>query len=249
MKTLRHGFGAGFPHPPARKGKKMKSVMIPLCAVVAVLAAPLAAQETPAPRAIGEATSAQAPAEAGAPVQYDPEVEVAFWESVKDSDDPMLYLAYLEQFPGGAFRVIARDRLDDLWDRALRAFALLEEMGVSVDAPPGSVAPPPVATAPAPAPAPVIVTPAPSPPAVIVQPASPPKQNKPNWRTVRGAQNQLRKHGCYTGVVDGIWGQGSRKAMRKFNRRAGTSFRVVQPAPKAVKYMRDLSKVGVRICR
>jgi hypothetical protein len=232
----------------------MKSLVVALCAGLIGLGGPVVAQDTPIPRVSGD--TAAAPGAAGALAQHSAEVEVAFWESVKDSDDPMLFLAYLEQFPDGAFRVIARNRLDDLWDRALRAFALLEEMGVSVDTPPGSgvapppaSAPPPVVVTPAPAPAPpsVIVTPAPAPPPVIVRPASPP--NPASFKTIRNTQNQLRKHGCYTGAVDGIWGDASRKAMRKFNRRAGTSFKVAQPTFKALNHMRDLSKLGVRVCR
>lgn len=34
-----------------------------------------------------------------------------FWKSIKDSEDPYLFRAYLEQFPGGVFAVIARSKL------------------------------------------------------------------------------------------------------------------------------------------
>jgi len=240
-----------FRRRPARKGQKMKAFVVPVVVALAVLAGPLSAQTSSIPKVSSNPPAALAPSPSGSPVQHDPQVEVAFWESVKESDDPMLFLAYLEQFPNGAFRVIARNRLDGLWDRAIRAFALLDQLGVSVDDPSGGFAAPtpPPPTVPSTAP-PVVVAPPVivNPPPVIVRPASPPTPNPASWKTTRNAQNQLRKHGCYAGVVDGIWGEGSRKAMRRFNRRAGTTFKVAQPTPKAVNHMRDLSKLGIRIC-
>ena len=37
--------------------------------------------------------------------------ELAFWESIKDSRDPADFQAYLEQYPGGTFAALARNRL------------------------------------------------------------------------------------------------------------------------------------------
>ena len=37
--------------------------------------------------------------------------ELAFWESVKDSHDPADFQAYLDQYPGGTFAALARNRL------------------------------------------------------------------------------------------------------------------------------------------
>ncbi|MGO4569502.1 adenylate/guanylate cyclase domain-containing protein [Rhizobium sp. 2YAF20] len=39
-------------------------------------------------------------------------VEVAFWESVQESDDPAEYLLYLKRFPEGQFAELARARLE-----------------------------------------------------------------------------------------------------------------------------------------
>lgn len=41
-------------------------------------------------------------------------IELAFWETVKDSDNPAMFDAYLAQYPGGAFAVLARVRLAEL---------------------------------------------------------------------------------------------------------------------------------------
>jgi hypothetical protein len=40
--------------------------------------------------------------------------EIAFWNSVKDSNDPALYEAYLQQYPGGNFAPIARVKFKQL---------------------------------------------------------------------------------------------------------------------------------------
>jgi adenylate cyclase len=40
-------------------------------------------------------------------------IELAFWESVHDTEDPRLLRAYLEKFPDGSFAVIARTRLEE----------------------------------------------------------------------------------------------------------------------------------------
>lgn len=46
-----------------------------------------------------------------APVQADPAVELAFWDSVKDGTDPALFSAYLDKYPDGEFRAIAEIKL------------------------------------------------------------------------------------------------------------------------------------------
>jgi hypothetical protein len=44
----------------------------------------------------------------------DSAVEIAFWNSIKDSNDPALYEAYLQQYPGGSFAAIARIKFKQL---------------------------------------------------------------------------------------------------------------------------------------
>ncbi len=40
--------------------------------------------------------------------------ELTFWDSVKDSDNPAMYAAYLEKYPEGAFATLASARIDEL---------------------------------------------------------------------------------------------------------------------------------------
>lgn len=61
------------------------------------------------------AAAAPRPAKPGAPSSNgDSIVEIAFWNSVKDSEDPALYEAYLQQYPGGNFAAIARIKFKQL---------------------------------------------------------------------------------------------------------------------------------------
>jgi adenylate cyclase len=47
-------------------------------------------------------------------VDADTAVELTFWESVRDSDNPDMYEAYLEKYLDGEFVPLAKVRLDKL---------------------------------------------------------------------------------------------------------------------------------------
>jgi adenylate cyclase len=51
---------------------------------------------------------------AGPAVDADTAVELSFWESVRNSDNPEMYEAYLEKYPDGEFIPLARVRLEEL---------------------------------------------------------------------------------------------------------------------------------------
>jgi hypothetical protein len=44
----------------------------------------------------------------------DREVELSFWESVRESDNPASLQAYLEKYPAGEFKSLAEIRLSEL---------------------------------------------------------------------------------------------------------------------------------------
>ena len=47
-------------------------------------------------------------------MEADTAVELSFWDSVKGSDNPALYRAYLEKYPEGNFVLLAKAKLDEL---------------------------------------------------------------------------------------------------------------------------------------
>jgi hypothetical protein len=58
------------------------------------------------------ARPAPAPKAAAAPAGVDPlAVELAFWNSIKDSTNPADFQAYLDQYPAGSFAALARNRV------------------------------------------------------------------------------------------------------------------------------------------
>jgi hypothetical protein len=57
-------------------------------------------------------------------------VELAFWESVHDTEDPRLLAAYLEKYPNGEFAVIAHARLEVLRNEKHRGGSNGAEIGL-----------------------------------------------------------------------------------------------------------------------
>ncbi len=57
------------------------------------------------------ATAAPAPVPAPAPAVDPKKIELAFWESVKDSSDQAMFRAYLDKYPNGDFAALARARV------------------------------------------------------------------------------------------------------------------------------------------
>ena len=55
------------------------------------------------------ATSSPAEQHADDPAEF----ELAFWDTVKDSDNPEMYEAYLDRYPEGAFATLAAVRLSE----------------------------------------------------------------------------------------------------------------------------------------
>ena len=63
--------------------------------------------------ALSQAPS-QTPQVVASAVDADTAVEVSFWESVRVSDNPDMYEAYLEKYPNGEFVPLAKVRLEEL---------------------------------------------------------------------------------------------------------------------------------------
>jgi adenylate cyclase len=51
----------------------------------------------------------------------DPDIELSFWESVRNSDNPESLKAYLDKYPSGEFRALAEIRLKELGETPMPA--------------------------------------------------------------------------------------------------------------------------------
>ena len=135
--------------------------------------------------------------------------EMLFWESVRDSEDPADFQAYLDRYPTGTYAALARNRL-----KALRP-------------PPDSPAEPPAPVTVLPvSPAPATVPPAPPVPvpATATVPAPAPAEaaepglSRDDRRLI---QLGLSEQGFDPGPADGVIGPGTRGAIRQWQTSQG----------------------------
>lgn len=106
-------------------------------------------------------------------------VELAFWDTIKNSTNPADYRAYLDAYPQGRFAALARIRSEPAKPAAPPA--------VTPPPPPPVVAAPPVVTAPPTVPTPPVTKPSPlpAPQAAVVPPKPPTAGDGPLARPVR----------------------------------------------------------------
>ena len=129
------------------------------------------------------------------------EVELLFWESVKDSENPAELRAYLDRYPEGAFAVLARARLERLEDAV--SDSAQAQLGVEVvaSAPPDS----------------------PPSPAMLTGPS--PEDVESSLGLGRGArwmvQAGLSSLGYEPGPADGLFGARTRDAIRRYQGEKG----------------------------
>lgn len=62
-----------------------------------------------------------------------------------------------------------------------------------------------------------------------VAPFAPTSENDARHRLTRSIQTELHRVGCYSGAIDGDWGQASQRAMRDFNERINATLPIHQP--------------------
>ncbi len=90
----------------------------------------------PAPAGQAQTPSEAAPTPPVArplPSQPDPALELAFWNSIKDSDNANLFREYLRKYPDGHFKAIAAAKIDALTAPPARSPGRIEQPGPSPD--------------------------------------------------------------------------------------------------------------------
>ena len=149
-------------------------------------------EESEAPEPAAPSVSARVEAERLA-------AEREFWASVKASEDPADFRAYLEQFPGGMFEMLARNRLVRFEDTA----SAKEAAASSAPAPAGPTPAKEAAASSAPAPA--------GPTPDEVEAALGLERTKR-----RMVQQGLASLGHAPGAADGLFGSRTREAIRRY---------------------------------
>jgi hypothetical protein len=137
---------------------------------------------------------------------YDKEMEIAFWNAVKDSKSPAVLKTYLDRFPKGTFAGLARVFMDEA-EKSSRTGAAPLDTG---------------STSPAPA----------SPSASASAPAAVSKDPR---ALARALQAELKRVGCDPGPIDGNWGRKAEDALAEFARQSKTTALAREASQEALK--------------
>jgi len=203
------------------------------------------------------------------PVEADNTVELAYWDTIKNSDDKDLFEAYIRQYADGPFVSIARVKIAAIKRKTLEAAALAkadkraaEEASARAEierrdrekalAQRAELARQQAEIAVKQAQASTTAA------AGAVQPqelaALPPVSTQdvlateaaePDKELVRSIQKQLNRVGCSAGSADGVWGAGSRRALEQFARRSAIKLDATKPS---VQTLGRLQGATSRVC-
>lgn len=105
-----------------------------------VILAKAAETEAPAPAAV--VAPAPTPVPAAPSTGGNQQAELLFWDSIKNSDNPATFDAYLKQFPNGVFAGLAQAKLDELQGKQVQV-AAAEPAPAPEPAPAAELAPEP----------------------------------------------------------------------------------------------------------
>ncbi|HET9904070.1 MAG TPA: caspase family protein [Xanthobacteraceae bacterium] len=196
-------------------------------------AEPAVAQATERPQ-----PSAESPAALSQYRTDDRALEVAFWNAAQNANQCEAIRAYLQRYPNGIFVELGRLSEQRLCSTGRR---------IDVVSTPPKQEPPPEAPQ---ASAPVAPAPAPASPKTEVAALPTPAEVSPQPQAAiedlaRPIQAELDRLGCDPGKVDGIWGEASRDAARRFKRHAKASLDVDEPSQDLLDALRERKS---RVC-
>jgi hypothetical protein len=160
------------------------------------------------------------PAAAASPpppqTDFDRQMEITFWSTIKDSKSPAVLRTYLDRYPNGTFAGLARVMISQL-ETAAAAKGGGDRAGASVP------------VAPKPPEKPAQTASLPPPPANLAAPSAP-----PSLELTRSLQKQLARVGCDPGEADGKWGEHGREALEEFARRTKIALATNEPTAAAL---------------
>lgn len=175
-------------------------------------------------------------------------LDVAFWQAVQSSKNPLLYREYLKKFPNGQFAVIAKIQLEQF--KAQQPKAVAPQTPLVSPASPQSQTKKLALLTPNDAQSLQAGTNAVEPVKPNVLPEEPKVESveplpKMDRRTlVREMQKDLQRLGCNPGTADGIWGKKGRRALRNFAKYSKVKLSNYEPSEDALQKLRS-KKVGI----
>jgi len=144
--------------------------------------------------------------------EADNSVELAYWDTIKSAEDKEYFTLYLQQYPKGAFASLARMKIATIERRAAEAAALKAEEAEKAQAETQVAA--------------------------LAQDDSLTAGDEPDSDLVQQVQKELNRLGCSVGGADGVWGQGSRRALGQFERHSGVDLASLEPTAAALGALR-----------
>jgi len=189
------------------------------------------------------------PVVSATPAAEDKAVELAFWDTIKTSDDKDLFEVYLQQYPKGAFAPLARIKMTiiDRESAKVAAGELAEKKAVEaarVEVEAERRARDMAALQQTEAvrqlaqPAPDKIDGGVVPQSGELAALTPPSTQDilggeaavPDRELVRSVQRELNRVGCGAGSADGLWGNDSRRALEQFVRHGSAQFAALEPS-------------------
>ena len=164
-----------------------------------------------------------------APSGNDKDLEILFWNSVKDSKSPAVLQAYLDRYPAGTFTGLARIMIANLKEQA-QPSELVKTTGLP--SMPDTKQPPRPQEG-----AKIAGLPIPE--------ARPQAEAYDPQTLTRALQSELKRVGCDPGPVDGKWGGQVKEALGDFARHAKLSVPTGEPSASALEAV--ASRKG-RVC-
>ncbi|NRQ17292.1 hypothetical protein BHMPCIPO_04553 [Ensifer sesbaniae] len=159
-------------------------------------------------------------------------VELAYWNSIKDSTESNFFEAYLREYPNGAFGTLAKLKIAAIGAREKERQAAEQETADSKRAVnlEGNAGPTDVA----------VLGQANS----RAQASGAPAANMTAGELAFAAQRELARIGCLS-RVDGKWGDSSRKALQAYAGRKGLKLTSLAPTEEL---LNGLKAIGNRVC-
>lgn len=189
-----------------------------------------AAKPTITPTITAPVVSSLTPA---VPTANEKQIELLYWNEVRDSKDIAALQSYVTQYPTGSFTPLAKIRISGLRKAKRRAQAEAKQRVASLTNP---AADPSRDENRAIVPVPVPVTetePAPGPAAIGGR------------ELVIGVQRQLQRLGCGPGRPDGAWGPRSRRALQRYARQRRVRLSSLDPSPEL---LNEMNEINGRVC-
>jgi hypothetical protein len=155
-------------------------------------------------------TAAAPPPPSPSQTDFDRQMEITFWSTIKDSKSPAVLRTYLDRYPNGTFAGLAKVMIDQL-EKDAAAHASGDRAAPKQAEKPAQTAslPPPPAN-------------------LTASPGSPPAE------LTRSLQKELARVGCDPGEADGRWGEHGRRALEEFARRTKIALATEEPTPAAL---------------